>query len=349
MRLYACSVCDNQLYFESYRCTRCGSALGFIASQLFMTALKPKDDGRFEALEPTLAGQSFAYCANHDSGSCNWLISDGDQSTFCRSCRLTSTIPDLSDEASRSAWVKLEQAKRRLLYTLLRLGLPFESSNEPSLGLSFQLLQGTPSRPVVTGHARGVVTINVAEADAAYRENERVRLGEAYRTTLGHFRHEVGHYYFDRLVADGPFLDRFRDLFGDERADYEASMKRHYESGPLNGFEERFVSGYASMHPWEDWAETWAHYLHIVDTLETAQSYGLSVKAPEQGGQRPVRVSSYDLSDFDSLMELWLPVTLALNGLNRSMGLADAYPFLISETVKRKLAFVHEIVRTSRE
>jgi hypothetical protein len=88
---------------------------------------------------------------------------------------------------------------------------------------------------------------------------------------LGHFRHEVGHYFWDRLVATDPHqLEEFRVLFGDDRQDYGEALKRHYDEGAPANWQDTYISMYATMHPWEDFAETWAHYLHIVDTLETA-------------------------------------------------------------------------------
>ena len=94
---------------------------------------------------------------------------------------------------------------------------------------------------------------------------------------LGHLRHEIGHYYQPLLVTD---WERCRELFGDDREDYGAAMERHYASGPPADWPERFVSAYATMHPWEDWAETFAHYLHIRDVLQTAVAYGVTVSGP---------------------------------------------------------------------
>src|SRR5262249_50270393 len=155
-------------------------------------------------------------------------------------------------------------AKRRLVYTLLALNLPLVSRQEDrESGLSFEFLAdpADPAAPrVMTGHAGGVITVNVAEADDAERERRRLQMNEPYRPLLGAFRHEIGHYYWDRLIRGSARLAAFRETFGDERADYAEALDRHHAGGPPGDWQDRFVSAYASSHPWEDWAETWAHY-----------------------------------------------------------------------------------------
>ena len=188
------------------------------------------------------------------------------------------------------------------------------------------------------------------EADFAFRENMREKMGEGYRTVLGHLRHEIGHYYWDVLVAhDEARLAEFRAAFGDERASYEEAIERHYQSGPPADWNETFISAYASMHPWEDWAETWAHYLHMQDTLETAKSHGLTVRAPaaESPGEK-VATEKLAFFDFESLTTGWNALTLAMNSLNRSMGMKDAYPFVLTPKVLAKLEFVHDLVQSQR-
>jgi hypothetical protein len=215
--------------------------------------------------------------------------------------------------------------------------------------VAFHFLRGTEEHPVMTGHDDGVITLNIAEADFAFRENMREKMGEAYRTLLGHLRHEIGHYYWDRLIKDGPRLGNFRALFGDESQSYEEAIKRHYEQGAPVDWQTNFVSAYASMHPWEDWAETWAHYLHIIDTLETAKSHGLTVRMPaaDKKGERIV-TDALAFRDFEALTAGWNALTLAMNSLNRSMGMKDAYPFVLSPQVLGKLRYVHELVQESR-
>ena len=254
------------------------------------------------------------------------------QQPFCNSCRLTEVAPDLSDTHNRIAWAGIEAAKRRLLYTLYSLKLPLSARQEwPNEGVAFQFLSSTPDKPVMTGHEDGIITLNIAEADSAFRENMREKMGEAYRTVLGHLRHEIGHYYWDRLIKNSAKLADFRQLFGDDTLDYEQAVQRHYEQGPPANWSESYISAYATMHPWEDWAETWAHYLHMVDTLETAKSHGLSLRVPsaERYGEQ-ISTDAVAFRDFESLTSNWNAVTLALNSLNRSMGLKDAYPFVLS-------------------
>ena len=201
--------------------------------------------------------------------------------------------------------------------------------------------------PVLTGHNDGVITVNIAEADDSVREKRRHQMHEGYRTLLGHFRHEVGHYYWDRLIRDGEWIDGFRELFGDEREDYNEALQRHYQQGAPADWQERFVSAYASSHSWEDWAETWAHYLHMTDALETAIDCGLSLRpkrTDEPSLKAAATAAGRKANSFDRIIEAWFPLTYMLNNLNRGMGLQDAYPFVLSDPVIQKLAFVHEVV-----
>lgn len=349
MRLFTCESCKGVLFFENTRCMTCNQPIGYCAEAARLVPLPGEGQGADPArVDVTLPGgkrEAFSRCKNfaeHDT--CNWLVRAADDQPYCLSCRLTEIIPDLSNPHNLQAWAKVENAKRRLLYTLRALRLPVASkAQDASAGLSFRFMQGTDAAPVMTGHADGLITLNVAEADAAYRENMREKLGEAYRTVLGHLRHEIGHYYWDRLVRDGGRLDAFRALFGDDRESYQAAIERHYEQGPPASWESSHISAYATMHPWEDWAETWAHYLHMLDTLETAKSHGLAVRIPGEAE----RVSTDDLAfhDFDGLMAGWQAVTVALNSLSRSMGLKDVYPFVSSGPVREKLGFIHEIIQ----
>jgi hypothetical protein len=281
---------------------------------------------------------------------CNWGLPADDPHALCESCRLTRVIPDLGVPGNKEAWYKLEVAKRRLVYTLLKLGCPVRNqTDDPERGLAFEFLADTPDpndAPVLTGHANGVITLNIAEADDAERERRRIQLHEPYRTLLGHFRHESGHYYWDRLIAGTPQLDPFRGRFGDERADYAAALKAHYDNGPPTDWRDRFVSAYAAAHPWEDWAETWAHYLHMIDTLETAADCGLSLRPSRKDEPTLKAVVPPDSprASFDRLIDAWFPLTYALNNLNRGLGLPDGYPFVLSAPAVDKLRFVHEVV-----
>jgi hypothetical protein len=345
MKLFSC-VCQQLVFFESVTCTRCGRALAFLPDRQEVAALEREGDRWRLPGEPA----RYRLCRNYaEQAVCNWAVPDEESSEYCRSCRLDQVIPNLAHPGAKEAWHRLEIAKRRLLYTLIDLGLPLESKSEdPSHGLAFQFLEDdAEGNKVSTGHDRGVITINVAEADDPFREKMRVQMGEAYRTLLGHFRHESGHHYWERLIEGSHRLDVFRERFGDERADYGEARQRYYDAGPPPDWDAHFVSAYASMHPWEDWAETWAHYLHMTDTLETARAYGVVVRPA--AGTPSVLTRHLDLHDFEDLIAGWFPLTMALNSLNRSMGLPDIYPFVLSETAIAKLRFVHVVIAAVRD
>jgi hypothetical protein len=349
------------VYFENTRCLHCEQALGYCPEAAVLTGLeRSAGQGQrtvYSARAPGLAGQLFRYCENANrGGGCNWLVPAAADQPYCRSCRLTLVIPDLAQGAGRAAWIRIERDKRRLIYTLDALGLPLESpsgsADGPPHRLSFRLLQDEPGQPAITGHADGVITLNVAEADSAFREHTREKLGEAYRTVLGHLRHESGHYYWDRLIRDDSTrTDAFRELFGDERADYQHAIDQHYDRGPPPAWMADHVSSYASMHPWEDWAETWAHYLHLLDTVETAYWYGVGI-APKAGRDTSLTtiadVDPYGVADFSDLQRIWFPVIYLGNSLNRSMGQPDLYPFVLTPLVLDKLRFVHQVARGVR-
>jgi hypothetical protein len=354
MKIFSCAVCGQTLFFENSQCTKCGHALAFLPERALLSAVEPVPGatGLFVALAPAAKGERYRQCGNQiDHAACNWAVAEADDHRYCRACRLNEVIPNLADPQALTAWVTLEIAKRRLVYTLIGLGLPLESRIElPDSGLAFRFLRDEPgTEKVFTGHTDGLITINVAEADTPFREKTRQELGETYRTLLGHFRHEIGHYYWDRLISRSQWRGRFRELFGDESADYAEAVNAHYQRGAPSDWPLRFVSSYASMHPWEDWAESWAHYLHMVDTLDTARSFGLALRPkPEGGARRPEsQTRRLDFDDFDDLMGAWVPLTIALNSLNRSMGLGDLYPFVLSIPAVAKLRFVHEVVEAA--
>jgi hypothetical protein len=352
MKLFACSACHQVVFFENVACTRCGSRLAYLPDHRVVSALEepaaaPCDaPATYVALAPAADRACYRLCDNYvQHGVCNWAVPADTADRLCRSCALTTTIPDVSSPAAKAAWGRLEIAKRRLLYTLLALGLPVEPRDPAGNGLAFVFAEDRDGEKVYTGHANGIITINVAEADDPTREAMRRDMGEAYRTLLGHCRHEIGHYYWDRLVRDGKWLDAFRERFGDERADYDQARERHYANGPPGDWVNAHVSAYASMHPWEDWAETFAHYLHMVDTLETARSHGLALRPTVDGASLPaVTARRLHFDDFDDLVTAWVLLTVALNSFNRGMGLPDLYPFVLSDGAVRKLQLVHDIV-----
>jgi hypothetical protein len=361
MRLFACSACGQSLFFENVQCTRCARRLAYLPDLAALSPVEPAAgstgalDGEFTPLVKEAKGQPYRLCRNYvDHEACNWAVPATEDSPFCRACRLNEIIPNLGTAHALEAWQRTERAKRRLLYTLFGLGLRVEPKSVDPQGLAFRFLEDTGGAKVMTGHQDGVITLNLAEADAPFREEIRERMGEAYRTLLGHFRHEVGHYYWDRLVRGSPHIERFRELFGDERTRYDEALKHHYDSGPPADWQLQYVSAYASMHPWEDWAESWAHYLHMVETLGTARSYGLALQPDPVGrpsASKTLKLSTrrLDFEDFDDLLGGWVPLTVAMNSLNRSMGLPDLYPFVLSDPATRKLRFVHDVVEKAAE
>jgi hypothetical protein len=283
-------------------------------------------------------------------GACNWFATapSANPSNYCIACDLNEVVPDLADQKRRTLWAETERAKRRLLYSLLQLGLPFLGLGAKK-ALRFRLLADErvdtgavdpPNQePIHIGHYDGCLTLDVGEADDAHREAIRQRMDEPYRTMLGHLRHESGHYYWYVLVEGTPSQATFRALFGDERKDYEAALLAHYESGPTQTWQQWFVSPYASAHPWEDFAETWAHYIHILDTLETANASTLAIGGRAILPPLPLMAER----QFARVFDAWRPLSVCLNQLNRSMGMRDAYPFSVADRVIEKLAFVHEI------
>ncbi len=339
MHAFACPHCGQLVFFHNSVCLRCGSALGFDPATRTMVL---SDDG-------------FLRCANLDLAACNWVLTDAEDAAahdgLCRSCRLTRTRPDDGDPEALAAFADAEAQKRRLVYQLDELGLPVEPYDESTdRGLAFDLLSSRYDR-VMIGHDDGLITLDLAESDDAHREQVRQQMGEAYRTVLGHFRHEIGHYYWDVLVqGDEARTTAFRSLFGDETLDYGQAIERHYQEGPPADWEDRYVSQYATMHPWEDWAETFAHYLHLRDALQTAASFGLQVTGPKIQSPDPndeLVASPEEPTDDDSIQDLvreWLALTYALNAMSRSLGNHELYPFVLAPAVIDKLRFVHELV-----
>jgi len=305
-----------------------------------MSSLELVQDNLWKALAPQAQGALYRKCQNYyQENVCNWMIEQQWHADLCISCDLNDIIPDLSIPENKIYWQRLEIAKRRLVYSLLRLGLPLRNKDEdPQNGLAFSFMADDKKRflretkRVLTGHDQGKITLNIAEANDLVREKMRLNMNERYRTLLGHFRHEIGHYYWFLLIENNvDMLSQFRNLFGDETQDYNKTLKHYYKTGAPADWQERFVSAYASAHPWEDWAESWAHFLHMSDTLETARSWNL-IAAPYNG------------LCFDEMKSQWIHVGSALNSLNRSMGMKDVYPFAWSEAVIEKLRFVHQFI-----
>ena len=354
MRSFRCDHCGQTVFFDDTCCLRCGSPLGYDPARRAVVALAAVEEERLVEVDQTPV--TWKRCATAPSTGCNWLVR-AERGGLCRSCTLTRTRPADGDVIGTAELVRAEAAKRRLLDQLAGLGLPIEPRRaETATGLAFDLLSSV-SRKVVTGHDDGVITLDLAEADDEHREHLRRQLAEPYRTLLGHFRHEIGHYYWPRLTDDDAVLDACRTLFGDDRLDYSAAVKAHYAAlrssapdGAPPPWQVQHISLYAAMHPYEDWAETFADYLHILDTIETAASFGLGPAPAEPAGAAagdPTRPSG--LRTWGEVVDRWLDLARALNEVNRAMGLDDLYPFVLAPMVVRKLAFVDAVVRRNRD
>jgi hypothetical protein len=342
-RNYRCGVCGRTVFFRNSQCLACGSPLGYDCRQ-----------GRIVTLVgDAIAG--FRRCANFDTAAaCNWLVEARDPSPRCVACRLNRTIPDLSRDDNALLWQRIEAAKRRLVSQLVLLGLPVATrlGEDPQRGLAFDLLRGPG---VVTGHAGGVITLDIEEADDARRESVRAAMNEPYRTLLGHFRHEIGHYYWLRLVQGTRWVEPFRALFGDERADYAAALRANAGHAPPRAdWPQRHVSAYASIHPWEDWAETWAHYLHMIDVLHTALGFGLdaagaAIAGDPFGREALWRADAGDADDFLRFVNDWVALSLVLNEMSHSMGQSEFSPFVLPRAAVAKLQLIHCVVRDAED
>ncbi|OLP52329.1 zinc-binding metallopeptidase family protein [Allorhizobium taibaishanense] len=358
MRLFNCSNCKTVVFFDNTQCLSCQSQLGFRPSETRFLAM---DADHTALIDGMRQGDPMRLCANAQHDACNWLVED--VADFCIACRHNLVIPDLSSSDNLENWRKIENAKHVLFYSLLRFHLPIaERSDTVPDGLAFEFLEDdsalTGGQPVMTGHDSGLITLNIAEGSDAEREARRVALGEPFRTLIGHFRHEVGHYYWNVLVRDGGRLYDCRAIFGNDEEDYGEALQRHYANGPAPGWEGSFVSAYASSHPWEDFAETFAHYIHIVDALETAYAFGLRTRPaiePERKATQEenmavkVDFDPYRSEDARALVEAWVPLTVAINSINRSMGQPDLYPFVLSEPVLVKLDFIHNLIHAATD
>lgn len=360
-RSFRCQ-CARPVFFGNSLCLSCGSPLGYEPHLERVAPLRAGERaGTWKLDGELISDRLYRRCANFETAAgCNWLVPDDEadqHAGLCAACRLNRTIPDQNDPRNREAWHRIEVAKRRLVSALLALGLPVASrdTEDPAQGLAFEFLRGAPDAPpVTTGHANGVITLNVEEADDARRETIRRALREPYRTLLGHLRHEVGHYYWDRLVGRSDWLEPFRNVFGDERAAYAEALRAHYEQGPPTDWSLRHVSAYASAHPWEDWSETWAHYLHMVDVMDTALSFGLDAENLEFHVDpfTPAELWRPDdagASAFLSFVNAWVELTGVFNELTRSMGQPDLYPFVLPHAAVRKLQFVHLVVNAAAQ
>jgi len=347
--------CGNRIFFENTQCQSCKSELGFLSDEGILSSITSIDANHWQS---TTNNHTYRKCKNYvDHTGCNWMIADGDPQHFCPSCRLSEIIPDLNKAENIVRWNRIERAKRRLIYTLFWLELPIKDKTvDPQNGLAFHLMEDQihysefaaflPEHSrITTGHVGGVITLNIEEADPVVREEIRKQMQERYRTLLGHLRHESGHYYWSKVVNSAELVNEFKSLFGDHQADYSNALQRYYDNGPDSNWQTNYISAYACAHPMEDWAECWAHYLHMIDTMETAYDFETPISANEiiKNGQRFNKnfLASVEIKE---LIDHWSYLSMSLNEMNRSMGLADAYPFFISSIVTKKIAFIHKVI-----
>lgn len=336
MKSFQC-ICGNALFFESSRCLACGLDVGYDAT---LGVIRRID-------------KNYRLCGNGQRyAACNWLVPATAGEGFCGSCRLNRTIPDLSSERNRQHWRLMETAKRRLLHTLLEFGIPLPTlADDPDNGLAFDIVSTSLDPAATTGHLSGVITVSLEEADDTWRQINRQQLGEASRTLLGHFRHESGHYlwyrYLSRLDWDHPSRTAFRTLFGNDSFDYSSALARYYQQGPPANWQQHYISAYAASHPWEDWAETWAHYLQMVDGIETCEELVIQAAlAPLPAGLEPL--SNAEDASFRALLQRWISLATMLNEISRSFGAPFLYPYVISPAVADKLRLAHHFASVWR-
>jgi len=349
MQNFNCTGCNARVDFENISCLACARALAFSPDMMSIVALDPNPKNPAERRLTAPPHAPVRYCGNWAHGACNWLASPADADGLCIACGMNRVIPNIASRERLQSWRDLELAKKRLIYSLLRLQLPFELAGTGSKRLTFDFADGK-----MTGHKDGVITINPDEADTVERERRRQWFDEPYRSLLGHMRHESGHFFWELLVSNTANLDNFRKFFGDERLDYKTSLANYHHSGPAPNWHERHASAYASAHPWEDWAETWAHYLHMLSVLDTAEAEGISPTSTQPSGnsdqpQGAIPATAvtdvYRKGKFESLVNKWVPLTITMNALSRSMGHSDFYPFVTPPPVYEKLQFIHDIIR----
>ncbi|WP_051946488.1 putative zinc-binding metallopeptidase [Verrucomicrobium sp. BvORR106] len=345
--------CGTIVFFENTACVGCGRLLGYVPETgRIHSFTQDASSGNYRSGDPALKQRHYRAC-EHRGGvlGCNWMIPTGEPVNQCQSCLLTRTYPDINIPGNDAKWAQAEAAKRRVASQLQRLGIPLVSQLLAPEGVCFDFLQTPPGdAPVITGHENGVITLNVDEADAASRELVRQQLGEEFRTLAGHMRHELAHYYWDLLASDPAWLPAFRERFGDEQVDYGDSLTQYYGGGARLDWNQNCITPYASAHPWEDWAETFAHFLHLHEGVHVARTYGL------EGGQLPFAIQKFDLKVLGSRVpkrearlflediNAWVKLSLLTNEMSRALGHPNSYPFVLNGPVVEKLWFVRQSI-----
>jgi len=348
MKIFQCDNCNSPLFFENHKCEKCERLLGYRDSDQQLLGFAPwrasliSDKEQFE----------FKYCMNEQYGICNWLLPKNATQDYCSACQLNRTIANLSVDQNFENWRHLEIAKHRLVYQLQRIGFDLRSKLTHDEGLCFDFIAKNDDPNIMTGHSDGVITILIKEADPTFREQAKKKLGEPYRTLIGHLRHEVGHYFWNILIRDNSYtLQTFRSIFGNEQYSYNDALRTYYQNGAPSNWRQSFISEYATSHPWEDWAETWAHYLHIMDMFETAHFFNLEVndKTTPENKRVTSTFDPYTIQDFETIVRKCIPISYAVNSINRAMGISDVYPFIITPNVIHKMTFIHELLLPRRK
>lgn len=348
MKIFQCGYCKQAIYFENRSCENCGHLTGFRDTDRIMLTFKPNSNVLISDREKT----AYKYCKNHKLEVCNWVLPENSLEAYCSACQLNRTIPNLSNINYAENWKNLEVAKHRLVYQLQKIGLSLPSKLRQENGLCFDFVAKENNLNLMTGHANGVITILIKEGDSVLREKTRKEMREPYRTLVGHLRHEVGHYFWEQLIQNNPkVLSKFRAIFGDESVSYPDALQNYYNTATQTNWQQNFISEYATSHPWEDWAETWAHYLHIMDMVETAYFFRLHVKPKGSSKELKTRVSfdPYNKKNFNEIIKTCVPLSFAVNSINRAMGIPDVYPFIISPKIIEKLNFIHLLLLEKRE
>lgn len=332
-RVERCPQCDHRVFLDDLHCLNCGAELVY---------------------EPMVGGFALAVCPclHRDERQCNWAAAADDApAADTVTAPVGSTGP--ADDAPAAACRQPCAACRRITVsvqaaetpelvaafcaairrTLRRLHDGFgidERRIDPPL--RFALERSVSDWAVTIGHTDGLITLDVAEADPLHRESQRTALGEPYRTPLGHVRHEVGHWVWAAAVAPCPgALDEFRSRFGDEQVDYQAALSEHYQQDDDGSWRQDWISRYAAAHPWEDFAESTAHVLHLDDVLHTAAVGRL---APAAEGSFTARYTA------------WTELVVELNEVTRAMGEDDLYPFAPPPAAVDKMHLAERLLRS---
>ena len=346
MKIFQCGHCNGELLFQNHECENCSQIAGYYDKEQVMFTFHYKNN----ILTTDQNQRAFKFCKNKSIEVCNWLLDLDDEHEYCIACRLNRTTPKQTEIDDFAKWKKLEISKHRLIYQLQKIGLPLPQIIEQNVGLRFDFISQKKNKNSLTGHSEGLITILLKEADSLEREKARRKFSEAYRTLIGHLRHEIGHYFWDELIRNQPEkLEEFRKLFGDESLDYQIALDKYYNSDPPENWQKSFISRYSTSHPWEDWAESWAHYLHVMDMVETAYFFGIEVKNQKYDNAIEPPFDPYFINDFDRIIKAFSPISFAVNSINRTMGMPRVYPFKITDAITEKIKFIHQLLLPFRK